>query len=217
MGRSMRSPILFPALAAAVMSCGVSSAVAQPSQTTKYVYYTISGDSAAKVYNAMIKRGPHVNGAKAYASTAATSSQQGKLAQGKSCEIQDYRLKIDFVIRLPKIRNPKALTGPAGSRWQQFSQFLKKHEETHRSIWLECAEQLEKDVRAIDASDCSVADAKATKLWAQMRQSCARRHDAFDAAEQQKVLKHPFVRMVMSQRGKQVAAAAVPVKKKNKK
>ncbi len=213
----MRSLLLFPALAAAVLSCGISNAVAQPSQTTKYVYYTISGDSASKVYNAMIRRGPHVNGAKAYASTAATSSQQGKLSQGKACEIQDYRLKIDFVIRLPKVSNPKALTGAAGSRWQQFSQFLKKHEETHRSIWLECAAQLEKDVRAINAPDCSVADAKATKLWAQMRQSCSRRHDAFDAAEQKKVLKHPFVKMVMSQQGSHVAAAAVAVKRKKKK
>ena len=105
----MSSPILFPALAAALLCCGTPSAMAQPAHTTKYVYYTIAGDSAAKVYNAMIKRGPHVNGAKAYASTAATSSQQGKLAQGKSCEIQDYRLKMDFVIRLPKISNPKAL------------------------------------------------------------------------------------------------------------
>lgn len=210
----MRSPLLFPALAAAVMTCGVSNAVAQPLQTTKYVYYTISGDSASKVYDAMIKRGPHVNGAKAYASTAATSSQQGKLAQGKSCEIQDYRLKIDFVIRLPKVGNPKALTGAANTRWQQFSQFLKRHEETHRSIWLDCAAELEKDVRAINASDCSIADAKAAKLWAQMRQSCSRRHDAFDAAEQKKVLKHPFVRMVMSQQGKHVAAAALTVKKK---
>ena len=99
----MRSPLLFPALAAAVTACGVSNAVAQPLQTTKYVYYTISGDSASKVYDAMIKRGPHVNGAKAYASTAATSSQQGKLAQGKSCEIQDYRLKIDFVIHFIRV------------------------------------------------------------------------------------------------------------------
>ena len=212
----MRSLTLIPALAAAVLTCGLSSAVAQPSQTTKYVYYTISGDSASKVYNAMIKRGPHVNGAKAYASTAATSSQQGKLTQGKSCEIQDYRLKIDFVIRLPKISNPKALTGAAGTRWQQFSQFLKKHEETHRSIWLECAAQLERDVQAINASDCAVADSKATKLWAQMRQSCARRHDAFDAAEQKKVLKHPFVKMVMSQQGKHVASSALAVKKKKK-
>ena len=213
----MRSLLLFPALAAAAMFCGISSAVAQPSQTTKYVYYSIAGDSASKIYNAMIKRGPHVNGAKAYASTAATSSQQGKLSQGKSCEIQDYRLKIDFVIRLPRISNPKALTGTAGSRWQQFSQFLKKHEETHRSIWLDCAAQLEEDVRAINAADCSVADAKATRLWTQMRQSCARRHDAFDAAEQKKVLKHPFVKLVMSQQGQHVAAAALTVKKKRKK
>lgn len=213
----MRRRIVMPALAAGMVFCGIVNAGAQPSYTTKYSYYTISGDTAAEVYYAMIRRGPHVNGAKAYASTAATSSQQGRLAQGESCQIESYRLKIDFLIRLPKIKNVKVLPGPVSARWQQFSQFLKTHEETHRSIWMECASKLEAEVRAISASDCAVADARATKLWTQMRQSCARRHDAFDAAEQKRVVQHPFVRMVMSQQGKHVAAAAVPTKKKKKK
>ncbi len=212
----MRSHLHLSVLAAATLFCAMPDAKAQPASTTRYTYYIIAGDTPEDVYNAMVRRGPQVNGAKAYASTAATSSQQGRLSQGMSCEVQNYRIKIDFVIRLPKLSNPKALSAPVATRWQQFSQFLKTHEETHRSIWLECARKLETQVYAIHTSDCRVADAKATKLWTRMRQSCARRHDAFDAAEQKKVLQHPFVRLVLSQQGQHVAAAAVVVRKRKK-
>jgi len=203
-----------PILAMGLVATAPLFASAKPVYTTKYSYYSIGGDTAAEIYNAMISRGPHVNGAKAYASTSATSSQEGKLAQGQYCAIQDYRLKIDFVIRLPRIKNENVLTGATKARWRQFSQFLKKHEETHRSIWLDCARDLERQVKAISVANCGTADAKAAKLWEQMRKSCARKHDAFDAAEQKRLVRHPFVRLVLNQKSAMSNAAAVPAKKK---
>ncbi len=208
MYRRFSLPILAMVLVAVAPLC----ASAKPVYTTKYTYYSIGGDTAAEIYNAMIRRGPHVNGARAYASTSATSSQEGKLAQGQICSVQDYRLKIDFVIRLPRIKNEKLLTGATRARWQQFSQFLKKHEETHRSIWLDCARDLEVQVKAISVADCGAADTKAAKLWEQMRKSCARKHDAFDDAEQKRLVRHPFVRQVLNQSSRTSNAAHVPVK-----
>lgn len=203
-----------PILAMGLVAVAPLSVSAKPIYTTKYTYYNIGGDTAADIYNAMIRRGPHVNGARAYASTSATSSQEGKLAQGQICSVQDYRLKIDFVIRLPRIKNDNLLTGATGARWQQFSQFLKKHEEMHRSIWLGCARDLEAQVRAISVADCAAADIKAAKLWEQMRKSCARKHDAFDAAEQKRLARHPFVKLVLKQSDKTSNAAHVPASMK---
>lgn len=210
MNRRFALPILAMGFVATASLC----ADAKPIYTTKYTYYSISGGTAAEIYNAMIRRGPHVNGARAYASTSATSSQEGKLAQGQNCTVQDYRLKIDFVIRLPRIRDDEALTGATRARWQQFSQFLKKHEETHRSIWLDCARDLERQVKSIAVEDCGTADARAAKLWEQMRKSCAKRHDAFDTAEQKRLVRHPFVKLVLSQKSRMSNAAAVLAKKK---
>ncbi len=203
-----------PLLALGLVAVAPFCASAKPVFTTKYAYYNIGGDTAAEIYNAMIRRGPHVNGARAYASTSATSSQEGQLAQGQICAISDYRLRIDFVIRLPRIKNTKILTGGTRARWQQFSQFLKQHEETHRSIWLDCARDLERQVRAISVADCGVADAKAAKLWEQMRKSCTRKHDAFDAAEQKRLARHPFVKLVLNQSDRTSNAAHVPARKK---
>lgn len=188
----------------------LAGAEAKPVQTTKYTYYSIGGASATAIYTNMLRRGPHVNGQKAYAATSATTSQDGKLLQAKNCVVQDYRLKIDFVIRLPQIKNESALPSSDRTRWRQFSQFLKKHEETHRSIWLACAQDLESKARAIVAASCAEADNQAAKLWDQMRRTCSRKHDAFDAAEQKRLMQQPFVKHVMRKKGSLAHAVKAP-------
>ena len=115
------------------------SALCKPDQTTKYTYYTISGNTPGAIYSTLVKRGPRVGGVKAYAATTAVSSQSGQLIQGKYCSLEDYRFKIDFTIKLPKLKNEAALKGATRTDWKKFSSFLKIHEETHRSIWLACA------------------------------------------------------------------------------
>src|SRR5688572_1302831 len=59
------------------------SALSKPSQTTKYTYYIISGDTPGAIYSTLVKRGPRVGGVKAYAATTAVSSQSGQLMPGK--------------------------------------------------------------------------------------------------------------------------------------
>ena len=181
---------------------------AKPAYTTKYTYYAINGDTAEEIYGAMLRKGPRVNGAKAYAATSATTTQDGRMEQRKSCRIEDYRLSISFVINLPKIRNEKVLPSGDRKRWQQFSAFLKQHEETHRSIWLGCAADLERQVKAIKAKTCGEADKRAEALWNKMRTACTKKHNAFDAAEQKKLMKHPFVRTVYTRKSLATRAAA---------
>jgi predicted secreted Zn-dependent protease len=172
---------------------------AKTSQNTNYKYYSINGNSPAEIYTSMVRRGPDVNGVNAYASTSATSSQSGRLMQGKSCKVEDYKFKIDFTINLPKLRNENALLGQTKSKWNQFKSFLKTHEETHRSIWLSCANDLEVQIRSLRTTDCKSLDKQAANLWKKMRKSCDRKHAAFDAAEQRRLVVHPFVRLVLSQ------------------
>lgn len=181
---------------AALAASSAGLAEAKPAQSTKYTYYTVGGDTAVEIYNSMLKKGPKVNGAKAYAATSATTTQDGKLLQGRSCEVQDYRLKLDFVVKLPKIKNERVLPAADRSRWQQFSAFLKTHEETHRKIWMDCAADLERQVKSIKAKSCEDADRKASQLWDKIRTACNRKHAAFDAAEQKRLLAHPFVKLV---------------------
>ncbi|MEQ1520748.1 MAG: DUF922 domain-containing protein [Aestuariivirga sp.] len=189
------------------------SALSKPHQTTKYTYYAISGDTPGAIYSTLVKRGPRVGGVKAYAATTAVSSQSGQLIPGKFCSLEDYKFKIDFTIKLPKLKNEAALKGATKADWKKFSSFLKIHEETHRSIWLSCASALETRIKAIQTTSCAELNEKSTKLWEQMRVSCAKKQDAFDVAEQARLLRHPFVRLVMSQSSRTATALAIPKKK----
>ncbi len=203
--------LVFGSVLSACLASG--NAVSKPSQSTRYTYYTISGDTPGAIYTTLVKRGPRVGGVKAYAATTAVSSQSGQLIQGKYCSLEDYKFKIDFTIKLPKLKNEAALKGATKSDWKKFSSFLKIHEETHSSIWLACAAALETKVKAIQTKSCVELNERSTKLWEQMRISCARKQDAFDVAEQARLLRHPFVRLVLSQGARTSTALAIPKKK----
>lgn len=192
------------------------TARAAPAFTTKYVYYKVSGDTAAGVYVSMLKRGPHVKGEKAYAATSAESSQRGKLELTKSCRIVDYQYRIDFTIRLPKLTDEAALSASARNRWQQFSSFLRKHEETHRSIWMGCANEIEAKVRAVRGRTCDEVDKKAQAIRDQVQNACNVKHAAFDEAEQKKLAKHPFVAMVLAPSTKPINTVKLAAKKRKK-
>ena len=185
-------------VAIAFSSLGPETTQAAPAFTTKYVYYKVSGDSAVGIYVSMLKRGPHVKGEKAYAATSAESSQRGKLELTNSCRIIDYQYSVDFTIRLPKLTDETALSATARNRWQQFSNFLKKHEETHRAIWMGCASEIETRVRALRGRTCDEVDEKAQRIRDEVQNACNLKHVAFDAAEQKRLAKHPFVKLVLA-------------------
>lgn len=206
------------AIGAAILlsALGFNTARAAPAFTTKYVYYKVSGDTAAGVYVSMLKRGPHVKGEKAYAATSAESSQRGKLDLTKSCRIVDYQYRIDFTIRLPKLTDEASLSTSARDRWQQFSTFLRKHEETHRSIWMGCANEIEAKVRAVRGRTCEEVDKKAQAIRDQVQNACNIKHAAFDAAEQKTLAKHPFVKMVLAPINQPIKTVKLAAKKRKK-
>ena len=69
---------------------------------------------------------------------------------------------------------------------------------------------LERQVKSIRAKTCGAADKEAEKIWDKIRASCNRRHEAFDAAEQKRLVKHPFVKLVIANGGLSTQAAAIP-------
>lgn len=193
---------------AAILAFAASAAQAEPVHKTKYVYYSVSGKSAADLHRAMMRSGPRVDGAQAYASTSATARQSGDLMQGSSCRIANYSVKLDFVIKLPKIRNEASLPGLDRGRWKSFAQFLKRHEDTHRSIWLTCARTLERQARQVTAKTCSQVERKLDDVWSKLKKSCDAKHDAFDRAERSRLERQPFIVLALQPKRKTSTKAA---------
>ena len=169
-------------------------ALAKPIVRIRYQYFTVSGMDASALHQSLVQKGPTVNGDKAYAATEVAGGQDGSLAPGAAgCRIANYRMKLDFTMRLPKLRPGVTLSPGLRSRWQSFEGFVRQHEGVHRDIWVGCATKVEQAVRAISARNCEAAQAMATGILNQMWKECAKKHDAFDAAQRHPLMRQPFI------------------------
>ncbi|QIG48827.1 DUF922 domain-containing Zn-dependent protease [Nordella sp. HKS 07] len=158
-----------------------------------------------------------MGGAKAYAATSAESSQRGKLELKRSCRLINYQYSVNFIIRLPKLTDETPLPPSARARWQQFSAFLRNHGETHRSIWMGCANEIQTRVSAVRGRSCEEVERKAEAMREDVQKACNRKHIAFDAAEKKKLAKHPFVNMVLAPIYKPLKLDAAPLAAKKRK
>jgi predicted secreted Zn-dependent protease len=183
--------------------CGVAvlaglAGQAEAKNTTQYSYYAVTGATAPEILKSLHRRGPNVAGVNAYATTYAEYQQKGKLQlNSKSCKINSLDFDLKFTIKLPRHRGSNALTGRTATAWSGFEAFVKKHEETHRSIWLDCAKKHATAAAQIRGTSCSQVEAQAERLWKLTRAACNKRHATFDLAERPRLARQPFIRMAL--------------------
>ncbi len=183
--------VLVAVAASAVALSGPTAA--KPKIKTKYAYYTISGTSARNLYQQMISRGPHVGGERALAATTMKTRQTGELGGKSTCQVKNYRLSLDFTIRLPKVRNETALSPRLRKNWRAFYKFIRRHEQRHRAIWIGCTTSIERQVRKLRAKDCRQLDTIVTGYIKKASKACEKKHSVFDTAEQKRLARHPLV------------------------
>ena len=164
---------------------------AQPTSHTRYSYFLVHGNSLPELHRNMLSNGPNANGVWGY---GVTSAMPGKQMSATACKKNGgYQFGIEFVIRLPKAANPAALSVAELGLWNRFAQFVKKHEEVHRSIWMNCAVKYEQKLLASAERSCASGQAKVTRLWSEMLATCGPKQIAFDAAQRGVLKAHPFM------------------------
>jgi predicted secreted Zn-dependent protease len=167
------------------------------SADTEYTYYLIAGQSAASLHLSMVRQGPRVQAGHAYASTRMEPRITFKTHQeGGICRVEQFKLNMKFTIRLPKLKKSATLSPELRRSFESFYQSAKQHEETHRSIWLECGREIEALARAITASTCSEAELLAFHMFSDIAQSCDEQQLSFDYAEQQRIARHRFIKLL---------------------
>lgn len=193
----------------------VPTAEAKP--VTNYTHYLIAGESAESLYRSMLRKGPHVGGGKAYASTKMVPAISAKTVQtGTGCRIENFQVDMTFTIRLPQLRKSASVDPSLRKSFSRFYEFAKKHEETHRSIWLKCAAEAEAQVNKVMAKTCSEAETRGLAIVEKVAQRCDLRHVAFDDAEQKRLVNHPFIKQVLARNKKRVVAVHTSSAKKKK-
>jgi predicted secreted Zn-dependent protease len=202
--------------AAAIYLLAAGGATAKP--LTKYVHYLVAGPTAQGLYSSMLRNGPHVGGNRAYASISMVPRITAFVQEGSSsCSIEEFSIDATFTIRLPELKPGVKLSPDVRKNFTAFYAFAKRHEETHRSIWLKCAAQTEAVVNAISARTCAEANRRALKAIEEMNQCRAAKDFAFDSAEQLRLAKHPFIKQALARTKGGSAALLVANPRKKKK
>jgi predicted secreted Zn-dependent protease len=188
----IRSGAIFALLAA----CLGPQAVAQP--TTSYVHYLVTGESAQSLFESMLSNGPRVGGGKAYASTRMDPNVKAStVAAGGQCRVDHFKMEMTFTIRLPQLENDRNVAPALRRSFERFYEFARRHEEKHRTIWLECAAEAEAMATGVTAGSCTEAEARSLKIVEEVSKRCDQRHAAFDAGEQKQLSKHPFMKQAL--------------------
>ena len=184
------------AILATLMFCLGSQAGAQTS--TSYVHYLVAGTSAQTLFESMLTNGPRVGGGKAYASTRMDPNLVAStIASNGQCRVASFKMNMTFTIRLPQLDDAKKIDPALRTSFERFYAFAKRHEETHRSIWLSCAAEAEELATGVVATTCPEAEAQSLKIVEEVSRRCDRRHAEFDAGEQKQLAKHPFLRQAL--------------------
>ena len=176
------------------------TAEARPSSVLKLKYYLIAGSTAGQLDQQMTTRGPVHGRGRAYANLVVKPDYSGQLVQGRSCKIRNFKISAEFTMTLPKLAPGTRLSGDLKSRWNSFQAFAKRHEEGHRTIWLDSMGKAERRIKTLSARSCSELDRRIDQVFEEEWQKSERRQDAYDLAEQKKLSKHPLI----------VAATRVP-------
>jgi predicted secreted Zn-dependent protease len=144
------------------------------------------------MHRAMKARGPVVNGTRGYGITLVGMGKQMSVA---SCKANGrYQLSMNIMMKLPKAANPSALSSGEKSEWNRFASFVRGHEETHKSIWRDCAAEMGRQFMSGETRDCATAHRRAMELWRDMIASCKPRQIAFDNAQRGVLKSHPFMK-----------------------
>jgi predicted secreted Zn-dependent protease len=193
----MAKPVVLFAAFSIFAILGISFAQAD-SLNTKYTYYLIAGDTAASLHASMKRKGPRVYGGRAYASaTMIPNPELSTQHSSGGCAVEKFNLRMSFAIRLPKLDKSLPVSKAVRSSFEEFYMVAKRHEETHRSIWLACAREAEAQVRKIRANTCWEVEERALQLMSEYGQHCDARQLAFDAVEHERLRQILFIKQAI--------------------
>jgi predicted secreted Zn-dependent protease len=200
---------VFVAFVTTGMVVGLQQVRAQPSTVTNIKYYTVNANTAQSLDQQMIQRGPVHGPGRAYANIVARPDYSGRLVQGQTCRLEDFEITAEFTMTLPKLGDGVQLSRDLAARWESFQAFVRRHEEGHRTIWIETMQKAERRISALRAPTCPQLQAQIDGVFQEEWRAGERRQDAYDRADQQKLMRHPLLQAANSARRK-VGSALAP-------
>ena len=185
-------------------------AQAEPPTVTAVKYYTVSANTADSLDRQMIANGPLHGPGRAYANIVAKPDYSGRLVQEQTCRLEDFTVSAEFTMTLPQLGGGAKLSPDLAARWESFQDFVRRHEEGHRDIWIETMQKAESRISALRAPACPQLQAEVDGVFQEEWSRGERRQDAYDRADQQKLMRHPLLQAANAAARRKVGSALAP-------
>jgi len=150
--------------------------------STRTQYYSVGGTSARTLVGYM--RSKPFRGATGDAVASIRPSYALDIASkqsGGTCRATSVTLNITFAVTVPRARS--ALDGGTRSAWDGFVAFAKRHEEGHRSIYIQCGNSFVAKAEQLSSATCGSLQAAIRKLHEVEKGVCDNRQRAYDRSE----------------------------------
>lgn len=176
------------------LALGGAAAVAAPKVAVDTVYYDVRGGDAQALLAYMLRHGPGGPTGRALGTTSAVLRQDGDFSGEARCRLQNYRVDLDLVVRLPRLANGQRLSGSLSRQWTSFAEHVRVHENTHVTIYKRCAGRIDRRVRALDRTmSCQALQSRMRQIFNEENDRCDGEHKAFDAREETRIMESPLI------------------------
>jgi len=173
-----------------------SAAWAGVKSTTQYRSYYVSGSTARSLVSYMRShpfrgdRGDAVANVRPnYRLSVATKSSGG------TCRASVVTLNISFVMTLPRARSESSMASSTRNAWRSFVSFAKRHESTHRNIYVQCGNSFVAKAQRMTNKSCGALQASIRRLLESEKRACESKQRAFDRREYGRVKNLSLFRM----------------------
>ncbi len=159
-------------------------ALAEVRSSTQTRSYSVGGTTAATLVSYMRSNPFHGSKGDAVANIRPTYALSIATSQtGGTCRASRVTLNIRFVMTLPQARSASAMGSSTRSAWNSFVAFARQHEQTHRSIYVQCGNAFVAKAERLTASNCASLQASIRKLLEREKAVCEGRQRAFDRSD----------------------------------
>ncbi len=177
-----------------LLAFAVLAAPVYAKDTSSFIFYPVGGKTAPLVYEDIKKNAPRVAQNATFAFTMIATKTDKAEAKGKSeCHYKRFRTSAIYNFVIPRHTNSDDLKPKTRGKWANFVNYLRTHEEGHRTIWQNCLTDYDQQSLALKAETCEELNLAREKILNTLKRKCLAEDEAYDVQFRKAVLKDPFV------------------------
>lgn len=184
--------------AGAILLAGGALAAGSLSYTTDYATYGIRGTTPAQVLRELnLQQSP--DDALGYASTTQRHEVAiDTVAQGSQCKVSRLSYVWHFVITTPQAVAESTMSAGTRGLWRNFVAAVQKHEERHRTIFIDCGEDFVAAAARMTGPQCGPLETEIGTFLDAQYDACMEKQRAFDAKDAPRLLTLPFMKAALA-------------------